>query len=158
MYEPPLGLMGEKKKKTNGKTGVRYVAGCSTCKGTFTSILQESRVSQFQKQPSNKTRGEYVSGESMHTMAPDKQSQLTLEETILLSQNFCATYASVSETGRCPTTTVRVPTRFSSPAHCQGNQERKKLASSSKKSNICINSFQLLNAPCCLLEIRQLEP
>ena len=94
----------------------------------------------------------------MRTTHLDKRSKLTLEETILLSQNFCATYASVSRTGRCPTTTVRVPTRFSSPAHCRGNQEREKLASSSKKSNICINSFQLLNAPCCSLEIRQLEP
>ena len=68
----------------------------------------------------------------MCTMHPQERSKLTLEETILLSQNFCATYASVSETGRCPTTTVRVPTRFSSPAHCRGNQEREKLAFSSK--------------------------
>lgn len=68
----------------------------------------------------------------MHTMQLDEQDELTLEETILLSQNFCATYASVSDTGRCPTTTVRVPTRFSSPAHCRGSQEKEKPAFSSK--------------------------
>lgn len=131
----PTGIDRMKKKKTlreRQELCVRAVPACSTCRGTSALILEEYCNPEFPNPPPNRSRVS-TGAAIMQVMPLEGQGELTLEETILLSQNFCATYASVSDTARCPTTTVRVPTRFSSPAHCRTDSKREKKKTTSSE-------------------------